>query len=100
LKKHSKIFESCEEWWDNLESSLRKLMNPIQTRILRRAMKISVSQSVKRTLATYNMSEDFRVSRATLLHSQKAACYKPQIPPRDGAYGQPCRTQHPCCPSQ
>jgi hypothetical protein len=72
LKKHRRIFESYKKLWNTLESSFRESMNPIQTRKPRRPMIISTSQSVKGTLTTYNMPDDFMLPRATLLLSQKA----------------------------
>jgi hypothetical protein len=59
LKKHRRIFESCEKWWNNLKSSLIGSMNPIQITKSRRPINIFTPESVKATLATYNEPEDF-----------------------------------------
>jgi hypothetical protein len=71
LKQHRRIFASCEKWSDNLENSLRELMNLTQTRKLRRPMNIFIPQSVKSTLATYNELEDFMCLRVTFVQCKK-----------------------------
>jgi hypothetical protein len=67
MKKYKRIFENYKKWCDNLESSLRGSMNPTQNRKPRRPMNISIPQSVKSTLVTYSIPEDFILPRATPL---------------------------------
>jgi hypothetical protein len=73
LKKQRKIFESCEKWWDNLKSSSRKLMSLIQIRKPRKPMNISILQSARSTLITFNALGDFMLSRATPLQGYEVA---------------------------